>query len=353
MARIRFVLLQSIVINLIFFAPFSTSTEFSDNLGSSHRHETSENDEQGNNIEINNKTTNTQTSTQTTPTKTFESIYYNSEIMVNKTLSDEYWSDGKNFTVSQLLSTSVRRAIEVPLTFAFPYYGDPLHNIIIASGGFLFTGGRARSSLTRMQYIAPLMMNFNASLSNVTTVKYSDNGTAFTVVWEKIPLQEKANKILRLFTFGVTIHESGHITFAYRVIPVPLNENLSSVLKVGLSDGYSFYKKMKPLNISFLRADEYDVVKFDWEYIQNETLIYNSPRPTCLQHTNCEACVQPTENMSHRLKCSWCQAAKCCSSRSDRNKKEWDNNTCLGGISDAESCPAHNVSRFNEHTDIL
>lgn len=123
-----------------------------------------------------------------------DSRYYKSEILVDKTLSDEYWSSYKNFTVNDLLSKSHRRAFvsqrlnfliepelytllqSVRLTFDFPFYGAPVRLITVANGGFVFTGDYIHSWLAASQYIAPLLLNFDATLSNVTTLKYADNG---------------------------------------------------------------------------------------------------------------------------------------------------------------------------------
>lgn len=51
-----------------------------------------------------------------------------------------------------------------------------VRNVTVATGGFLYTGEYVHSWLAATQYIAPLMANFDTSMSNVSTVKYSDNG---------------------------------------------------------------------------------------------------------------------------------------------------------------------------------
>lgn len=62
------------------------------------------------------------------------------------------------------------------LSFDFPFYGHPVRNVTIATGGFLYTGEYVHSWLAATQYIAPLMANFDTSISNASIVKYSDNG---------------------------------------------------------------------------------------------------------------------------------------------------------------------------------
>lgn len=65
------------------------------------------------------------------------------------------------------------------MTFEFPFYGHLLRNITIATGGFLFTGDFVHTWLAATQYIAPLMANFDTSMSKNASVKYTDNGTVY------------------------------------------------------------------------------------------------------------------------------------------------------------------------------
>jgi hypothetical protein len=64
----------------------------------------------------------------------------------------------------------------VKLSFNFPFYGHLVRNVTIATGGFLYTGEYVHSWLAATQYIAPLMANFDTSISNNSYVKYVDNG---------------------------------------------------------------------------------------------------------------------------------------------------------------------------------
>jgi hypothetical protein len=48
--------------------------------------------------------------------------------------------------------------------------------VTVATGGFLYTGDYVHAWLTATQYIAPLMANFDTSVSNSSFVKYTDNG---------------------------------------------------------------------------------------------------------------------------------------------------------------------------------
>lgn len=154
------------------------------------------------------------------------------------------------------------------LKFDSPFYGHIVCNVTVTTGGFLYTGEYVHSWLAATQYIAPLMTNFDTTIGNGSSVKYGDNGnftqirisfdtlndtnnisyriniwlgTAFTVIWESVPLQEgNLSKPLQLFTFSVTLHNTGDITFAYKTIPIAIDmiKDEKHPVKIGLSDAY-------------------------------------------------------------------------------------------------------------------
>ena len=76
----------------------------------------------------------------------------------------------------KMLSKSYRRAATIKLNFKFPFYGHPVDNITIATGGFLYTGDYVHSWLAATQYIAPLMANFDTSQDDEAKIRYADNG---------------------------------------------------------------------------------------------------------------------------------------------------------------------------------
>ena len=82
------------------------------------------------------------------------------------------------------------------------------------------------------------MANFDTSMSNASTIKYMDNGTAFTVQWERVSLQDRVNA--GNFTFQVTLLNTGDIIFAYKDVPIPVTTILDDAhpVKVGVSDAY-------------------------------------------------------------------------------------------------------------------
>ena len=80
-----------------------------------------------------------------------------------------------------MLQTNLNHVIfgifqSVVLSFDFPFHGHPLRNVTIATGGFIYTGDYIHSWPTASQYIAPLMANFNTSLSNDSFVRLNDTG---------------------------------------------------------------------------------------------------------------------------------------------------------------------------------
>lgn len=67
------------------------------------------------------------------------------------------------------------------------------------------------------------------------------SGTAFTVIWENVPLIEgHPSTPLQLFTFSVTLYNTGDITFAYKTIPIAIDliKDEKHPVKIGLSDAY-------------------------------------------------------------------------------------------------------------------
>ncbi|XP_011869065.1 PREDICTED: plexin domain-containing protein 2 [Vollenhovia emeryi] len=265
--------------------------------------------------------------------------YYNSTFIINDGICKKYWVDLDNhpdLRVNHLLSQSHRRAATVKLTFDFPFYGYNVRNITIATGGFLYTGDYVHSWLAATQYIAPLMANFDTRLSNTSYVKYADNGTAFTVEWEKVVLQDKPAD--GEFTFQVTLHQNGDIVFVYSVIPLPLKEIEDTMhpVKVGLSDAYIMDR-----TVFFVRRKtiyEYHRVHFDRQDIKNCTVISLKALPTCLNFDNCRDCltkVQPD------FDCKWCPDLNKCSTGTSRQKQEWLQKGCdKRNIKDADNCPA-------------
>jgi len=252
-------------------------------------------------------------------------VYYNSTFIVDSQIGHSYWVDfnkQENAKVNEMLSKSHRRAATVKLSFDFPFYGHLVRNVTIATGGFLYTGEYVHSWLAATQYIAPLMANFDTSISNDSYIKYVDNGTAFTVQWEKVVLQDKPD--CGEFTFQATLHSNGDIVFVYQNVPVII-ENIQDdqhPVKVGLSDAYIIDR-----TIFFVRRKtiyEYHRVNFKKEDIKNWTVIYLNALPTCMEKKDCHSCV--TSQIG--FECKWCSSVSRCSTGMDRKRQDWLSNEC-------------------------
>lgn len=231
-----------------------------------------------------------------------------------------------------MLSRSYRRAATISLKFDFLFYGHPVKNITIATGGFLYTGEYVHSWLAATQYIAPLMANFDTSTEDSATVKYADNGTTLVVEWGNVYLQGREAEGAHMegpFTFQAILHANGDIVFAYKNIPVSIMTiaDEEHPVKVGLSDAYIIER-----TIFFVRRKtiyEYHRVNMKGREIASYTAIYLKALPRCNMKTDCKSCLALTVRESGQdVQCKWCDSAKLCSDGFDRNKQNWLKNNC-------------------------
>ncbi|KAL0112705.1 hypothetical protein PUN28_012163 [Cardiocondyla obscurior] len=275
--------------------------------------------------------------------------YYNSTFIVNDGICKKYWVDMDNhpdLRVNHLLSQSHQRAATVKLKFDFPFYGYNVRNITIATGGFLYTGDYVHSWLAATQYIAPLMANFDTRLSNASYVKYADNGTAFTVEWEKVVLQDRPKA--GAFTFQVTLHRNGDIVFVYSAIPFLVEKIVDTrhPVKVGLSDAYIMDR-----TVFFVRRKtiyEYHRVNFNRQDIKNCTVIYLKALPTCLNFDNCRDCLTKVPEFD----CKWCSELNKCSTGTSRRRQEWLLRGCdVRNVKDVQNCPQFQITTFRGDYD--
>ncbi|XP_011606290.1 plexin domain-containing protein 2 isoform X2 [Takifugu rubripes] len=233
--------------------------------------------------------------------------------------------DKEKVKIHGILSNTHRQAARVNLSFDFPFYGHFLREITVATGGFIYTGDVVHRMLTATQYIAPLMANFDPSVSRNSTVIYFDNGTALVVQWDHVHLQDNYN--LGSFTFQATLHNTGRIVFAYKEIPVEVSQ-ISSVnhpVKVGLSDAFVVVHKIQQIpNVRRRTIYEYHRVELTKTRITNSTAVEITPLPTCLQFISCSSCVSSQINFN----CSWCHRLNRCSSGFDRHRQDWVDNSC-------------------------
>lgn len=250
-------------------------------------------------------------------------IYYSSWRQTDPEYGKHYWVDMSNRTdvmIQPTLSNSHRRAVTVGLPFKFKFYGQEIENVTIATGGFLYTGDYIHSWLAATQYIAPLMANFDTSLSNDSFVKYVHNDTTFTVLWENVTLQDRPDA--GNFTFEVTLCKNGDIIFVYKNIPNITNEITEEYhpVKVGLSDAYVYDN-----TVFFVRRKtifEYHRIHFDKKILRNWTVIYLRPIHMCQNKTTCELCL----SKDSPLECQWCDGR--CSTGIDRKRQDWIKRDC-------------------------
>jgi len=259
--------------------------------------------------------------------------FYKPEYIKDPERAMSFWVDFTKLPLSQnistkheMLSKSHRRAAPVKLSFEFPFYGQPLKNVIIATGGFLYVGEHLHHWLAATQNISPLMANFDLSTSNTSDIHYYDNGTALVVQWQNV--QMKDNKPPGDFSFQVTLHKNGDIVFVYKSLPVPVAEipEDEHPVKIGISDAFlidkvAFFIRRKTI-YDYHRMNLKDGQR-DQE-IGNQTAIYIKALPTCNQFDTCETCSRSVPN----LECIWCPAVKRCSNGFDRKRQEWLSNNC-------------------------
>lgn len=223
----------------------------------------------------------------------------------------------------EMLSKSYRRAAPIKLNFDFPFYGQPLRNIIVATGGFLYVGEHIHHWLAATQNISPLMANFDLSMNNYSDIYHYDNGSSLVVQWSDV--QMKDNKPPGNFSFQVTLHKNGDIVFVYKSLPVPINEipEVEHPVKVGISDAFlidkvAFFIRRKTI-YDYHRLNLKDVPE-----IKSQSAIYLKALPTCSQYDTCDTCAKAIPS----LECVWCPTVKRCSNGFDRKRQEWLSNHC-------------------------
>ncbi|XP_077379057.1 plexin domain-containing protein 2 [Festucalex cinctus] len=256
-------------------------------------------------------------------------VYYTSKIVGPGDAADTWvnteQANKKEWKTRGFLSSTHRQAERVNLSFEFPFYGHMLKEVTVATGGFIYTGDLIHRLLTATQYIAPLMANFDPSLSSNSSVFYFDNGSSLVVQWTRLHLQDNVHS--GTFTFQAALHSDGRIVFAYKEIPIDII-NISSEnhpVKVGLSDAFVVLHKIEQIpNVRRRTIYEYHRVEILKTKISNATTIEMQPLPTCLQFSSCAPCVTSQIGFN----CSWCSRLQRCSSGFDRNRQDWVDHGC-------------------------
>uniref|UniRef100_A0A8C6XKU8 Plexin domain containing 2 n=1 Tax=Naja naja TaxID=35670 RepID=A0A8C6XKU8_NAJNA len=241
-----------------------------------------------------------------------------------------------------ILSNTHRQAARVNLSFDFPFYGHFLREITVATGGFIYTGEVVHQMLTATQYIAPLMANFDPSVSRNSTVRYFDNGTALVVQWDHVHLQDNYN--LGSFTFQATLLNDGRIIFGYKEIPVSVTQISSTnhPVKVGLSDAFVVLHRIQQIpNVRRRTIYEYHKVELQMSKVTNLSAVEMIPLPMKLlsllffplyPSNPCFTGIRLILISFLFLRCS---------SGFDRHRQDWVDN----------GCPEESKNKFCENTD--
>lgn len=131
------------------------------------------------------------------------------------------------------------------------------------------------------------------------------------MVWENVSLQDRPEN--GSFTFSATLNKSGDIVFAYKTIPIDIQQIYDDKhpVKVGLSDAYIIDKTIfrELLFVAWVEAQitnclfnfttgtkqktiyEYHRVNFGRSKVQNDTLITLYAQPTCFSYKDCQSCM--------------------------------------------------------------
>lgn len=238
------------------------------------------------------------------------------------------------------LSQNYLKATVVSLQFSFPFYGHLLDRLIIATGGFIYVGETMNSLITKTQYIAPLMGNFNPALNQRAAIKYVDNTTHFICTWENMLLKDQPQN--GEYTFQVVLSNSGDITFNYKSVPsnVMISDSNHEV-KLGLSDGYTANKGQ-----SDARVVPYHKIDISLDNVRTGNSIMFFMLKNCIQLDSCGACVEGVEN----FQCIWCPTIQRCSDTLDRYRQDWIISGCpIERSGQNQTCQDWLNPRFNHY----
>ncbi|XP_019638432.1 PREDICTED: plexin domain-containing protein 2-like [Branchiostoma belcheri] len=196
-------------------------------------------------------------------------LYYISQYYPLFPPGGTFWEDltrGGVQTVVRHGSPSVHHRQDKPvgLSFDFKFYGHYIRNISISTSGYLNTGAYP-SFVTDTQYVAPLFdSQLDSSLDTEASVRYRDNGTAFTVEWRRLRLGRPPG--VCCFTFQATLLKGGRIVFAYWQVPQEGWAGAGGDIRVGVSDAYKVKKRpAHDPKRERLPVKEYHRVKLDLE----------------------------------------------------------------------------------------
>ncbi|CAF2179269.1 unnamed protein product [Rotaria magnacalcarata] len=261
--------------------------------------------------------------------------YYNVSYIVPKSegIPIHFVDKNNQFILIHELAHRHRSAFGINLRFGFPFYGHTMNKILVATGGFIYTGDLLHSALIgSTQYIAPFMANFDASIGkNETEIKYYDNRTHFVCTWQKIYLQDQQEA--GPFTFQVILQNTGNIYFNYLQIPKVKILTTNHAHRVGLSDAYMSQHSTNEHIVRVITL--YDKINLDKEKISSGVSVIFDMDQICNTFTDCASCLA---NRGKRYNCSWCDDIQKCSDGYDRSRQQWIRAQCHR-LAAADTCP--------------
>ncbi|KAK3731731.1 hypothetical protein RRG08_035400 [Elysia crispata] len=249
--------------------------------------------------------------------------YYESSIL--KDSINNHWVELQSTPKHQTLSDGHRVAVVIPLKFTFFFYGHPVSNVTVATGGFIYMSPFLHQWLTATQYIAPLMANFDPSFAEGSSIFYKSYDSMFIVEWRDVVLKDQNST--GKFSFQAILKDDSSITFVYKTIPVAVS-NISSEqhpVKIGLSDAYYNDTYLPAFNVKKRTIYEYHKVNVPTNTIMSGTVVILKSLPTCNRLNSCDTC---TKHVNVSFDCRWCNKIGRCSDGLDWFRQHWDIHGC-------------------------
>ncbi|XP_059088137.1 uncharacterized protein LOC131884389 [Tigriopus californicus] len=262
--------------------------------------------------------------------------YYNTTTILDPDLvGQRLWVEGRKFK-----SVPFHKGTKVVLSFRFPFYGKPLHELFILpkEGIIALDSPPEEPHFMYASEIAPLNLDFEMDrLDPLSRVAYWDDGTQVVIEWRNVIMKTGGTKSMKV-SFQVQLRYNGTIIFFYKSLPVSLQE--AWVRKLGISDAYAsqFSTPLDFLMVQPSKTEYHSIsLKNQTSLISNETAIMIEPLLSCKDNYNCESCVE------FSTKCQWCpQIGHCALFGFDKSHQKWIDNGCpMSYVShnSSDTCP--------------
>ncbi|XP_059099133.1 plexin domain-containing protein 1-like [Tigriopus californicus] len=242
--------------------------------------------------------------------------------------------------VHDFLSNHSQAAEAVAPGFDFPFYGHMVDQFFITTHGFLSFAPRLHNLMYKTQYIAPLRVKLDPSLSDAATINYLAKPDSLTIQWTNVTIAKPyAHPHGGNFTFQITLHKNGNINFVYIEVPELLT-----------ADALYDHEPVAGLSDAFLIGDSelhvYHTLNLDNTDINSKTVVLFKAKPTCIQQQSCEEC--SSLRQSTEFECTWCSSIHRCSDGADRLREHWNTNECANrNVSTVLECTA--AAKDDEH----